>query len=201
MQTTSVSSPTANSSVTRQDPKAFQKTTIPQKYRGRYSGKVSDSASKKEPLTDMSDLHWEILHGTYENIVVLLSSAQADLEKPNSRGYYPVHTCVHNNDIQTLEALIQAKANLNRQTKNGYQSTPLHIAIANEYEAIIKTLGNHGANFHITNAAGFSPLENLVQTGSLPLVRLAIEKYGASPFRAGFDGKSLVDFAKTKSST
>ena len=194
----SLSSPIANSSVTRQDPKAFQKTTRPKQNRGHYSGKEGDNASKEgQPLTGMSDLHCEILHGTYENIVMLLSSAKADLEKPNSHGYYPVHTCVHKRDTQILEALIQANVNLNSQTDKN-KSTPLHIAIAKKSKAMIKTLGQHGADFHIKNAAGFSPLENIVQTGQLPLVRLAIEDYSASPFRAGFSGKSLVDFAKQR---
>lgn len=91
------------------------------------------------------------------NICHMLVSAGARLEVKElfNNGQTALHMLASHNYSDTLQYLIDSKANINAQTMNG--TTPLHKAISQNSVAAVKVLIRAGANLDLSDDKGNTP--------------------------------------------
>jgi ankyrin repeat protein len=121
-------------------------------------------------------LHRAALEG-HEEVVRLLVSRGALVNKPNGRGCTPLHltTIRHHEKIALL--LIRYGADINQQDEDG--STPLHHAIKYGYKPFVQFLIDHGADINKPDRDGKTPLQTAVSNPisyNQTIIRLLISR-------------------------
>lgn len=95
----------------------------------------------------------------------------------SEKGRAALHWAVENNSIESVDVLIQSRANINIQDNKG--QTPLHLAAEKKnYQMISKLIAN-GANYNIPNIAG-TTVEQLAKADP-GLLKAIIEGKKLSP--------------------
>jgi ankyrin repeat protein len=82
---------------------------------------------------------------------------------------------------QAIEALIEAGADVNHVSKNGY--TPLHIAATHADDGMVRFLLERGANVNAVNLNGSTPLANAIMVANGKECMIALLKAGADVTR------------------
>ena len=96
------------------------------------------------------------------------------LDGKGDSGRTPLLAAIRNGNIQVAHALINAGADVNAQSHDGY--TALHIAAQNDkLLAIIRALIATGANPNIANNNGNTPLLMAVKAGDIRISRILID--------------------------
>ena len=110
-----------------------------------------------------------------KQIVSLLLTAGADVNKANNYGSSPLHSAVENGSAEIVKMLIDAGADVNKA--NNYNgSSPLHSAVKNGSAEIVKMLIDAGADINkANNYNGSSPLHSAVKNGSVEIVKMLID--------------------------
>jgi ankyrin repeat protein len=80
-------------------------------------------------------------------------------------GEYPIHIAVKRKKIEEAKCLINAKANLNIKTDNGFEFTPLHYSIGRKDFEMMKLLLKNNADFELKSGMGYSPLDLAIIMG------------------------------------
>ncbi|KAK9717405.1 Zinc-finger associated domain (zf-AD) [Popillia japonica] len=106
--------------------------------------------------------------------IQLLLRYRADVNATNRMGETPLFHTIEINDIQKMEILVNADANVNIQDVNG--NTALHIATDKGYSALIELLLlKANANVNIVNKWGETPLHKAVSAKSEDAVELLLK--------------------------
>jgi len=92
-------------------------------------------------------------------------------------GMYPIHLAIHNNDLGTLESLLNNGVNLNKYNKD--RDTPILIAIKENKPQIITRLLEEGVNLDKVDAEQNRPLAIAISLGNQECIDLLTE-YGNS---------------------
>lgn len=85
-------------------------------------------------------------------------------------GDYPINVAATRGNIQEIETLVQAGANVNQRGEHGY--TPLHNAVEQNHLHVVVFLLENGADASARNDAGDTPLALAGDLGAAELVRL-----------------------------
>ncbi|KAK4227275.1 ankyrin repeat-containing domain protein [Podospora fimiseda] len=90
------------------------------------------------------------------------------------QGQSPLHGAATNQQIDITEKLLSTELalELDGRDNNGY--TPLLTACASGKIAVVKTLVEHGADFHARTNKGFSALHLAVQSGNPELTKFVL---------------------------
>ncbi len=91
-------------------------------------------------------------------------------------GTTPLHWAVYNNDVQAVDKLLAARANVN--ARNDYGSTPLSEAAIVGNVEVIRRLLAAGADVESANADGMTALMIVARTSNVEAARLLL-KHGA----------------------
>jgi ankyrin repeat protein len=87
----------------------------------------------------------------------MLQSKEADVNKPDTKGFTPLHLTIGAKQVEVVEMLLKFGANVNSVTsKDNY--TPLHIAASQGLSTIIPLLVKAGASLEQRDGFGNTPL-------------------------------------------
>jgi uncharacterized protein len=111
-------------------------------------------------------------------------------------GRSDLHYAARDGDLQSVQKLVTAGADVNLQDKMGW--TPLHFAAQARSEVVTKHLLEHGASVEIEDAYGNTPLFRAAfdSRGDGSVIR-ALRAAGADPKRKNKRGVSALSLART----
>lgn len=96
--------------------------------------------------------------GDFVGIGEYLARDASSLESRNSDGWTPLHAACYNDQLDSVEALVKAGADVNALCKDG--DTPLHYACAQGAVNVVKYLGAlPKTKLEVTDADGETPLD------------------------------------------
>ncbi len=112
-------------------------------------------------------------------------------------GFTPLGLACYFGHHEIADFLIKKGAQINIASKNGFEVTPLHSAVAGSHLAIVKLLLDNGANPNAEQIAGIRPLHAAAHKGESEIVELLL-KNGADPNARNEEGKTAADLAMGK---
>lgn len=101
--------------------------------------------------------------GNYSDIIMLLHSEHADLQKENTSGQSPLSVAAQMENVCTLSMLLHVGADPNQKEQDGI--LPLTYAIATSNLRMTKNLLAHGADVDLQNDDGKTSLIECIQQG------------------------------------
>ena len=107
-----------------------------------------------------------------------LARRPSDAAKPGPDGTTPLHWAVQRDDLDIVDALLEAGADA--RAANRYGATPLYVACQNGNAAIIGRLLKAGADARSASPDGETMLMTAARTGKVEAVRLLLA-HGADP--------------------
>ncbi|NRA73589.1 MAG: ankyrin repeat domain-containing protein [Rickettsiales bacterium] len=112
------------------------------------------------------------------------------IETPDEDGMYPIHIAIQNNDLGTLEDLVDKGININKYNRN--KDTPLLLAIKENNLQIVGRLLEEGADLNKSDASQSSPIDVAMNLEYQECVDLLME-YGTSQGKAVNVGVKCLD--------
>jgi ankyrin repeat protein len=106
-----------------------------------------------------------------------LIDKRVDVNVPEPDGTTALHWAVHQNDLELVQRLIRAGANV--QAKNDYGATPMAEAAVGANPAVIEALLEAGADAESPNADGQTALMIVARTSQVDAAKLLL-KHGAN---------------------
>mmetsp|Transcript_26927 Transcript_26927/g.86529 ORF Transcript_26927/g.86529 Transcript_26927/m.86529 type:complete len:208 (+) Transcript_26927:113-736(+) len=89
-----------------------------------------------------------------DEIKALMPSAEAANFEDDRNGNCPLHIASQNGHLHIVKIVIAAGGDVNKQNKGG--QTPMHMAVAYDYDEVTAFLSKSGADPMIKNEAGFA---------------------------------------------
>ena len=130
--------------------------------------------------------------GRVERVRALLIQNPELIHAWSPDGWTALHLNFNHLDVAKL--LIDAGANLNLNSKNKLNATPLQGAAANNWLELARLYLAHGANVNSRNEEGTNPLAEAAGNGFLDFAKLLIEK-GANVNQKDDNGKTPLTIA------
>ncbi|KAK7074366.1 hypothetical protein SK128_009451 [Halocaridina rubra] len=133
-------------------------------------------------------LHVAIANGRELIVKELVLFAENQIERydnyfnsTNNIRKTPLHFAAHKNLVETLKILLEADADITAKDEDGY--TPLHVAVANGNEDIVKELikfmksrnRNTRDVFNVKNNMRKTPLHFAARTGNLDILKVLLD--------------------------
>lgn len=131
--------------------------------------------------------------GDLETLSLMLNDHPQSLSETNKLGQSALHYATTNNRLDSIEALVEADADVNSQDDTGL--TALHIAAGRDYRHVLRYLVEHGADVHAVDAFGDTPLHRAAMLGAGKAVNDLL-KAGARASELNRDGKTALDLAR-----
>ncbi len=93
-------------------------------------------------------------------------------EQPqNKKGWFPIHLAVLQNSALMVNSLMDAKADINTLTKDGWEDTPLHLAVQGGFLSIVEWLVARGAENQRPNKMGHTPMHTAALYGQPKIIK------------------------------
>ncbi|PWW79616.1 ankyrin, partial [Tuber magnatum] len=96
------------------------------------------STMEKKNLQQYGSLHLAAYYGHKAVAEVLLHSHQLSLDEINAKGQYPLHLASINGHEAVVKLLLNAKAPINKNSRDGY--TALQLAAKHGHEGVVRQL-------------------------------------------------------------
>lgn len=123
---------------------------------------------------------------------LILKGAPANSRSQFLQDYTALHFACMNDDIPTVQLLIQYGADVNARGNDG--STPLHAALSvshNPQSKLIELLHRNGADLNALNSRGETPL-HLAATSQSTSSAMTLMALGADPFVATYECRGMA---------
>lgn len=104
----------------------------------RHQGDLDTDLINARESRGKTALHLAAAHGRDDVVQLLLSDKHADIEARSDGGWTPLHNASDQGSLTTVDALLQAGAQVNAQLLNGI--TPLHLAAQAGHYAVVERL-------------------------------------------------------------
>lgn len=145
-------------------------------------------AEADQPYIDAASLHQAALYGDSKQLQQFIRDgvdvSAVDAKQQNATA---LHFAVESGSKTTVQALVDAGANISAQNSNGV--APLHTASANGHYAIVQLLIEAGANVNVRNKNGGTPLHGAALFWQPKIAELLIDA-GADVQAKDRDGRS-----------
>lgn len=110
-------------------------------------------------------------------------------------GFQPLGLACFFGQYETAEALLNAGAEIDSQSKNPLSAAPIQSAAAAGHVKIVMLLLNHKANPNVREQGGYTPLHAAAQNGDAQMIRSLLYNGADLAIRSN-DGKLAADLAK-----
>ena len=131
--------------------------------------------------------------GRSEIVDLLLKHSTATVDICSDARVSPLYVATHENQIECIRMLLEAKTNVNFLDKAG--TSALYIATQKGHVNACELLLQAGADSNLKNKAGSSPLEVAVFHCNAPIVRLMLDSGAAVDEPIGSDGSTAAMMA------
>jgi ankyrin repeat protein len=114
-------------------------------------------SNARPPAHELSDA---VLQGDVEKtkkLIKLGADVQVLDDRTNPNGRYPLNWAAWQNNVEIINALLDAGADINKANLTGF--TPLHHAIESGSKEAAALLIKRGANLNTVNRSGMTPLQ------------------------------------------
>lgn len=125
------------------------------------------------PFSVLEALHSAVYDNNKEMVELLITNG-ADVNKANNDGWTPLYCAVWNNRKEIAELLIAKGADVNKATINS--RTPLHSAVYNNSKEIVELLLLHGADVNKVDDKGKTLLQIAEEKKYIDIVAI-LEEY------------------------
>ena len=144
----------------------------------------------------LTSTHYAASNG-YTAILELLYTNGADLQRPSSNGWTPLHTC--NEKPESASFLLKNGADVNSVT-NTYGYTPLILAVRNDNPEVVKLLLEAGSNInHQSEIGKSSPLQYAAYHNREEVLRILME-YNPEVDLVDNDGDTALNCINSRTS-
>jgi ankyrin repeat protein len=109
-------------------------------------------------------------------------------------GFQPLGLACFFGHYETAEALLNAGAEIDSQSKNPLSAAPIQSAAAAGHVKIVMLLLNHKANPNVREQGGYTPLHAAAQNGDAQMIRSLLYNGADLAIRSN-DGKLAADLA------
>lgn len=109
-------------------------------------------------------------------------------------GFQPLGLACFFGHYETAEALLNAGAEIDSQSKNPLSAAPIQSAAAAGHVKIVMLLLNHKANPNVREQGGYTPLHAAAQNGDAQMIRSLLYNGADLTIRSN-DGKLAADLA------
>jgi uncharacterized protein len=147
-------------------------------------------------LTKMqpANIHESVVAGNKKLVEEFIGNNPDTLETFSSDGFNPLGYAAYFRRTEIVSLLLRNGANANIASRNSFQVTPLHSAVAANHAEICKILLEAGANPNARQQKNITPLHSAAHNGNVQIASLLLE-YGADKNAKSDDGKSAMDYA------
>jgi ankyrin repeat protein len=119
------------------------------------------------------------------------------LTQNSADGFSPLGLASFFGHVEVVDYLLQQGADVNKPSRNGFQVTPLHSAVAANHVAVAQLLLQHGAFVNAKQQLGLTPLHSAAQNGNIDMLILLLE-HGADVNIRMDGGKIPAHLAREK---
>ncbi|KAF5270594.1 hypothetical protein FQR65_LT05492 [Abscondita terminalis] len=116
----------------------------------------------------VTPIHYAIMKENRNAFDNLLKN-QADVDMKNINGVAPLHTAAEK-DVYYIRGLLDHGANIN--IRNGYNNTPLHLAVQERKPDIVQELLVRGSDRTAQNNKGDTPLHTVIRFNYIDIAEL-----------------------------
>ena len=120
------------------------------------------------------------------------------MNAPQADGATALHWAVHWDDLESVDLLVRAGANVN--ARNDYSATPLSLACTNGNAAMVEKLLAAGANPNLNAASGETPLMRCARTGSAAAVKSLLARKADVNAKDNEQGQTALMWASPEAS-
>jgi len=135
---------------------------------------LAAGADPYEVGQDDSPIESASLMGHGEIVQLMLKSEPPDPEQAKRSKSQALEWAASNNDLVSIRELIEAGVDINVQSTDGYDFTPLMTAVTHGHFEAVKFLVNAGADLAATNDDGHNSLSLAFERGQLDIARWLI---------------------------
>ncbi|GBL99074.1 Ankyrin-1 [Araneus ventricosus] len=132
------------------------------------------ASTRVKDVNGYSPIHYAIKNGHENSAMILLTRDENVDANVTDSGLTALHIAVEKCNLNFIEYLIQAGANVN--TISDRFSTPLHLAVRRGNLKIVEFLILHGAKINAKRIDGTTPLHYAVLYGHLHVTKLLLKK-------------------------
>ena len=133
--------------------------------------------------------------GRSERVKDLLAQDPKLVGSNSADGFSGLSLAVFFGHLEIAKILVDAGADVNRQSDNAIRVTPLHSAVESGSVPLLELLLAHGAKPDPVEFLGATPLHSAAARGSREMVEKLLEA-GADRHRKTKDGKTAADLAR-----
>jgi ankyrin repeat protein len=156
------------------------------------NGASVNGINKNDKIFGVRPLTSALVNGNLECAKVLIDyGAMIQYLESYPSNISPVHITVMNEDLPSLELLIDNDADLN--SCNSDMLTPLHLAVMSNNYRIVETLLSSNVNINACNQKNKTPIIMAAELGYSKITDLLIN-YNANMYRIDNDGKSCLHY-------
>ncbi|XP_062711316.1 uncharacterized protein LOC115254290 [Aedes albopictus] len=101
--------------------------------------------------------------------------------------------CTYHGAINNKTELYESEIDINTPDSEG--ALPIHYAVSDGNEPLVKMLAQHGADINAQDFKGNTPIHEAAKTGDAGICKLLIEKYLADYEIANADGQTVIHLA------
>lgn len=135
--------------------------------------------------------------GKVDRIQEILKVSPARVTEHAPDGFTPVALAAFFGQLQAVNALIAAGADVTAAARNPLKVQALHAAVAGRKLEIVKAVLAAGADPNARQQAGFRPMHEAGTNANRALAELLLA-HGGDPSLTSDDGKSPIDVAREK---
>lgn len=136
------------------------------------------------------DISQACARGNLARVRELIAQKKDRVNQPNHHGYTPLYWTAYNNDLELLQALLEAGANINQPNNDDDGWAPLHRAAYEGYLEFVQELIKKGADVNQQTNDGGCALGKAAYRGHIEVVQTLItananvnlqDKHGKTP--------------------
>ena len=135
--------------------------------------------------------------GQTARVRTLIKDDPALVNSYSPDGFTPLSLAVFFGHPETVDALLEAGAEINAASRETMKLTPLASAMATAQIQIAKTLIEHGANVNAKGASDLTPLHTAAARGNIEAATLLLD-HGADINATTTDGKNPIAYAEER---